>query len=322
MKYYTNSHSIRWDAHGCPSLKLNSDLSFLFRYKDAGVNFISLNAGFDLSNNKETIQLLESFNEWIRINHSQFGLAKNIQQILENQQKNKLSIAFDIEGCNILQTEPGLITKLYDLGVRQMSLAYNINNFAGGGCFDKDNGLSNSGKNVVKQLNKIGIVIDCSHVGEKTSLEIIELSRHPVIFSHSNPKKMHDHPRNISDIQIVECAKNGGVIGINGIGIFLGNNVTTTKRIVEHINYIVNKVGCDHVGIGLDCIFDPIDTNKYVKNNKDVFPTTYGFDQVQVAEPEQFSQIGIELLTHGYNSSEINKIMGENFFRVAKTIWK
>src|SRR4029079_2889381 len=107
----------------------------------------------------------------------------------ENKRNNKLTIGFDIEGCEILNGQQEMVSKFYDLGVRQIQLTYNLNNSAGGGCLDEDMHLSEYGKQLILACNKIGMVIDCSHSGYKTSMDMIELSSHPVIFSHSNPAK-------------------------------------------------------------------------------------------------------------------------------------
>jgi membrane dipeptidase len=153
-------------------------------------------------------------------------------------------------------------------------------------------------------------------------MDIIELSSHPVIFSHSNPASLVNHPRNIKDDQIVACANRGGVIGINGIGIFLGNNNTTTQRIVEHIDYVAQLVGTAHVGIGMDCVFNQDEIKNIAAKNPETFPSSLGFSDVQIAEPEQFSEIGENLTKRGYSDKDIDLILGENFLRIAKNVWR
>jgi membrane dipeptidase len=286
---------IRWDAHGCPPFTIGADLSFLNRYKNSGVNFVSLNVGFDLISQVETLAIINYFHQWMSQHDDEYVIVKNIEQIYECQSKNKLSIAFDIEGCNLLNGKLEMISHLYSLGVKQMLFAYNNNNASGGGCFGVDVGLTKFGKQLVKECNNVGMKIDCSHVGHQTSMEIMELSQSPVVFSHSNPKRLVNHPRNISDEQIIKCAEIGGVIGINGVGIFLGNNDVRTEKIVEHIDYVAQKVGVEHVGIGLDCVFSEEEIKNYVEKNPDTFPAKYGFEDVAVAEPEQLNIIKVIL---------------------------
>jgi membrane dipeptidase len=317
-----SNNFINWDAHSCPPLHLNADLSFLSRYKKTGVDFVSLNIGFDLNSQTELLSFLNYSSQWIKDHYEDYAVVNNTNQIIENKANNKLSIAFDIEGCNFLNNNLDLIPILYGFGVKQISFSYNKNNSAGGGCLDEDSGLTKFGKQLIKKFNETGIVIDCSHVGPKTSLEIIELSEYPIVFSHSNPIEICPHPRNITNTQIIECAKKGGIIGINGIGIFLGNNDTSTNKIVDHIEFIIEKAGISHVGIGLDCIFDSTEMKTYVKDNPTIFPNSLGFDNVKVAEPEQFSEIRHLLTCRGYKQNEINSVMGGNFLRIANLVWK
>lgn len=315
-------NSIRWDAHGCPPLKVGADLYFLRRYKSSGVNFVSLNVGFDLTTQNEALELIKYFNDWVEQHNTEYMIVKTVKDILECQSNNKLSIAFDIEGSNLLNENLGMVSKFFALGVKQLLFVYNTNNASGGGCFDIDTGLTNFGKQLVKKCNDVGMIIDCSHVGYKTSLEIMDLSKYPVVFSHSNPARLVNHPRNITDEQIIACAKTNGVIGINGIGIFLGNNDTRTEKIVEHIDYVVQLVGAEYVGIGLDCVFDIDEVQNFIDNNPDTFPKQYGFSNVAIAQPEQFAKIGELLMLRGYSEIDINNILGENFFRVATEVWK
>ena len=150
-----------------------------------------------------------------------------------------------------------MIGVYYQLGVRQMLFAYNKSNGLCGGCLDGDAPLTALGRAAVTEMNRVGMVVDCSHISESASLEIATLSSQPVIYSHSNPRVLCDHPRNIADAQIRACAATGGVIGINGIGSFLGGDTCDAERIVRHIDYLVDLVGIDYVGIGLDSVLNP-----------------------------------------------------------------
>lgn len=314
--------TIHWDAHGCPPFKIGSDLSFLHRYKKAGVNVLIMNVGFDLTTQEEAIALIQYFNSWVAKHSEQFIIIKTKDDIEKSRIENKLCIAFDIEGANLLNNEKIAISKFYELGVRQLVFAYNTTNKAGGGCLDQDIGLTQYGKDLLRECNQIGMVIDCSHVSYTTSMDIIHLSKDPIIFSHSNPRKLIDHPRNITDEQIKACAEKNGVIGINGIGIFLGNNDTRTEKIVEHIDYVTQLVGPEYVGIGLDCVFAEDELKNYVKENPDIFPSQHGFNNVAVANPEQFAEIPELLIKKGYSQESIAQIMGGNFYRVAKAVWR
>ncbi len=313
---------VHWDAHGCPPFKIGASLSFLNRYKKSGVDYVSLNVGFDLTTQHEAIELLRYFRKWITDNSKEYAIAENIQQLIECKNQNKLCMGFDIEGSNILNNSLEMVSNFYTLGVRQLVFSYNNNNEAGGGCLDTNIGLTPFGRDLVKECNTVGMMIDCSHVSQKTSLDIIEYSEQPIIFSHSNPATLIKHPRNITDEQIIACAKKDGVIGINGIGIFLGNNDIRTEKIVEHIDYVVQLIGSEYVGIGLDCVFDHEEIQSFIDSNPKTFPEELGFNNVAVAQPEQFSEIPELLNRRGYSERDINNILGLNFLRVATKVWR
>lgn len=313
--------NMNWDAHGCPPLHVGASLDFLSRYKNAGLNFVSLNVGFDLMSQEETLNLIEYYIENAKQNNN-YSLISNIDDLEKNSVADKLSIAFDLEGCNLLDGDVDKIDHLYQLGVRQIAFVYNKANLAGSGCLDHtDNGLTSFGKALVRKCNEVGMVIDCSHLSYRASLDVMDISSDPIIFSHSNPKAMFHHPRNITDDQITACANIGGVIGVNGVSMFLGAHQPSAKIMADNIDYLVNLVGIDHVGIGMDCLFDCDEIEKYVKANPNSFPTE-SQNQIAILEPEEFKAIEYQLQRYGYKEEDLQKIMGLNFLRIAKTVWK
>jgi membrane dipeptidase len=246
--------------------------------------------------------------------------ALSVNEILDAKESGKLAIAFDLEGSEPLLGNLNLISFYYDLGVRQMLLAYNKDNRASGGCLEGNTGLTDFGKEVVNEMNRVGMVLDVSHMGYRATMDAFEVSRDPVIFSHSNPNAVRNHVRNISDEQIQACAKTGGVIGINGIGDFLG--ATDSEKVIEHIEYVMNLVGPEHVGIGLDYVIDKQELMDYLKGYPDIYPPDKMDDLLAFVEPEQFPELTKLLYKKGYDESVISGILGGNFMRVAKAVWK
>jgi len=160
-------------------------------------------------------------------------------------------------------------------------------------------------------------------MGERSALEICDRSSGPVIISHSNPNGMWAHPRNVSDQLIKACADTGGVLGLNGIGIFLGNNDSSIENFVHHIDYVVQLVGPTHVGLGLDYVFDRQELDDWLLNNKDSFPPDHGYEEaINMIEPENISEIAEALSSRGYSRESVNAIMGNNFARLANQIWQ
>ena len=218
------SESLVWDAHAGVFPSPEVDLNLLDDWRAADVNHVSINVGFDVMDWQDTLFTLAAYRRFVLTHEDRFVLAGSIDDIDRAQTAGKLSVAFDIEGMDALNGDLNMVSLYHALGVRQMLFAYNLNNLAAGGCHDADTGLTEFGERVVREMNRVGMLVDCSHAGAQTTLDIMECSTAPAVFSHSNPAAVWNHQRNISDAQIRACAAQGGVIGLNGMGIFLGDN--------------------------------------------------------------------------------------------------
>ena len=154
-------------------------------------------------------------------------------------------------------------------------------------------------------------------------MEAMDVSTDPVVFSHSNPRAVWDHDRNITDDQIRACAATGGVVGVTGLGIFLGANDSSTDTMVEHACYLAELVGPEHVGIGLDHIFDDLDLTEELSARPDYWPPGQGYDTPHIngAQPGQIYEICDQLLARGFSDTEVTGILGGNFLRVAQQVW-
>ena len=175
-------------------------------------------------------------------------------------------------------------------------------------------------------MNRLGMVVDLSHCSHRTTMEAMELSTAPCIFSHSNPRALWDHERNICDDQIKACAAKGGVIGVVGIGIFLGDNDIRTATLADHVDYLVNLVGLEPVGIGLDYAFEGEggdDLAAITAAARDYWPQhQYDYDHVDCVRPAQIFELTEELLRRQYADKDVVAILGGNFMRVAEAVWK
>jgi len=220
-----------------------------------------------------------------------------------------------------------MVELYHALGVRQMLFAYNKNNLAGGGCHNGNEGLTDFGRAVIGEMNRLGMVVDLSHCAHRTTMEAMELSSAPCIFSHSNSRELWDHERNIRDDQVKACAATGGVVGIVGIGIFLGDNDISTPTLADHIDHYVNLVGPQHVGIGLDYAFENEDEEAGLGSVLDAAPdywpkAQYDYPSVDCAHPRQIFELTEELLRRQYKEDDVVAILGGNFMRVAEAVWK
>ena len=176
-----------------------------------------------------------------------------VEDVHRAKRESKIAVAYDLEGMDALNGDVGMVDVYYKLGVRQMLFAYNRNNLAGSGCHDEDIGLTPFGRDVIREMNRLGMVVDCSHTGYRTSMEAMEESAAPVIFSHSNARRLCDHERNIHDDQILALRGDRRRRRRNRRGpASSGPEGATVEHLVEHIDHMVTLVGPEHVGIGLD----------------------------------------------------------------------
>ena len=323
------TRTLLWDNHSCMPLRPEDDsfLPQLARHRAAGVTLVSLNVSFDLLPPEAAFAMLASFRHWIADHPEDYVLAETTADIEAAKRDGRLAVMFDIEGGRAVESHPGLVEIFYRLGVRWMLFAYNRNTRLGGGCMDHDTGLTAYGRRIIDEMERVGMILCCSHVGHRTAREAIEYSKNPVIFSHSNPSAVYPHVRNIPDDLMVACAKTGGVVNINGVGMFLGKDAqgradNSTETLVRHIDHAVQRIGPQHVGLGLDYVFDVSELEEYLRQHPERFPEVSqagGYNQV---EPERFPLIAEALLRRGYTESDVQGILGHNNLRVARQVWK
>jgi membrane dipeptidase len=319
------SRTLLWDNHACMPLRPEDDsfLPQLARHKAAGVSLVSLNIYFDMHPPQMAFTMLAAFRRWIARHPENYVLAQSVDDIETAKINHKLAVVFDIEGGKAVETHPGLVEIFYRLGVRWMLIAYNRNNRLGGGCQDNDCGLTDYGREIIDEMERVGMVLCCSHTGYRTAREAMEYCKNPVIFSHSNPRALKDHARNIPDDLMRACARTGGVVNLSGIGLFLGDNDNSTEILLRHIDYVAGLIGPAHVGLGLDYVFDQTDSDEYIRARPDIFPPEKGYGAgVTMIEPERLPLIAEALVKRGYSETDAQGILGHNNLRVAKSVWK
>jgi membrane dipeptidase len=313
-----------WDDHSGFDPHGGADLDNLEIWRKAGVHYLSVNVGYDVVDWQATIRTLARFRAWLQAHPRKYALVKNTADIRRARKDGKLAITFDLEGMNSLNGDVNMVRLYYDLGVRQMLFAYNLNNLAGGGCHDGDAGLTDFGRAVIKEMNRVGMVVDCSHSAYRTTMEAMEASEAPVIFSHSCARALRNHGRNIADEQIKACARTGGVVGVTGVNLFLGENDTSSERFVDHIAHMSDLVGAEHVGIALDYAFDAENVDDLLEEHKAYWPESedYGRWPTSYVPPKQLLEITETMVRRGFRDHEILGVLGGNFMRVASAVWK
>jgi len=313
-----------WDAHAGVFPDPKVDLTLLNNWRGNGVDYLSINVGFDVIGWQQTLATLAAYRRWVLLHDDQFVLAGTVEDIDRAKREGKFALSFDIEGMNALNGNLDMVQLYHALGVRQMLFAYNLNNDAAGGCHDEDVGLTDFGKTIVREMNHAGVIVDCSHAAYRTTMDIMAESSKPVVFSHSNPTAIWDHQRNIRDEQIKACAETGGVVGMNGMGIFLGENDINNETILRHICHLADLVGMDHIGFGFD--YSPgidVDIGAILRSRPDYWPSGNDYDtpSIKHASPSQLPDLVDGLYDRGFNDAEIRGFLGENFRRVASIVW-
>lgn len=313
-----------WDNHVClPIDKVAEFLPAIRRFARAGVGVLGINIGDSDVSLESQIRVAAEVRHFIAAHPDEFVLALSVADIERARAHGRLAVFFDVEGGYAMGDQLSVLSLYSDLGVRWMLLVYNRRNLIGSGVHDEtDAGLTPFGREVVAELDRVGIMKCCSHTGYRTARDVLEMSAKPVIFSHSNPRALKDHPRNIPDDLIRLCAGTRGVVCINGVGIFLGDNDVRTERVADHIDYVAGLVGADHVGLGLDYMFDMEGVDATLAKNPNLWPAAWGYKPgIKLVQPEQLPDLTEILLKRGHSQTDVEKILGGNMLRVAEEVW-
>lgn len=253
-------------------------------------------------------------------------LVRTADDIERAEREGKVGIIFGMQSPTPIDKHFYRWTILHELGLRVCSLSYMEPNLMADGCMEPRNGgLSYYGLQAVREMNRLGIVIDLSHVGERSSLEAIERSSKPCVFSHSNAKAITNSNRNISDEQIRAVAAGGGVVGLSPHGFMSHKKVgvqPTMSDYLDHVDYVVDLVGIDHVGVGSD-IFEKTKlswetTTKLFYDSPWIRETVVNRDYSKV---QHIRNLTAGLVERGYQKDDIHKILGSNFLRVYREVW-
>lgn len=250
------------------------------------------------------IDIIDKLYEEIEINKNDIMLCRNYNEIMTATKNNKIAAVLTIEGGDALEGSISALRMLYKLGVRAITLTWNHRNQIADGVADAitGGGLTPFGKDVIGEMNRLGMLVDVSHLSEAGFWDVLSKTSSPIIASHSNAKKICNHRRNLTDPQLLALKKNGGVTGINLCPDFIySDGKATSKHVLNHIEHIIALTGEDTLGMGAD--YDGIDE------------TPQGLEGVQCLQ-DLFN----ELLKLNYSETLVNKIAGENFLRVIKSV--
>ena len=253
---------------------------------------------------------------------------KTSDDIYTAKKTNRTGIILGWQNTSGIEDHIDYLGIFKDLGVGIMQLTYNTQNLVGSGCYEShDSGLSDFGRDVVDEMNRLGILIDLSHVGAKTSDDAIRYSKKPVAYSHCLPSGLKDHPRNKTDEQLKFIADSGGFIGVTMFPPFLKNGANSTiDDYVEAIDYVVNLVGEDCIGFGTDFTQGHDDSFfQWITHDKGSGRKLVEFGEISnpvgLQTLGEYPNLTEAMLRAGWSENKVRKVMGENWLRLLREVW-
>lgn len=268
-----------------------------------------------------------------------FKVARTYHDLVNAKKENKKSIILAFQEPHPIGFSLENLRVFYELGVRVVQLTYNKAGYIGTGCTETfDRGLTDFGKKLIKEMNRLGMIVDISHCSKLTALEAINESSQPVVFSHANVKSLCESPRNRTDEEIKLIAEKGGVIGLTPWGPLCWkkdkSQQPTLDDYLDHVEYVIDLVGIDHVGFGGDTTLDDKKDMKGTAVQSSLYPEVVAdYDErvgthpsVRHAKdfkgPKEIHHVIASLEDRGYRHDEIDKFLGGNFSRVIQQVWK
>lgn len=251
---------------------------------------------------EEFIKMYNNFIKELSENKDSIEVVRNLKELEEVNSLGKIGAFLSIEEGEVLEGKVERVQELYDMGIRFITLTWNFKNSIGypnAGYKYKDMGLTERGKEIVQEMERVGIIPDCSHLSDGGFYDLVNICKKPFIATHSNSRVITDHSRNLTDDMIVKLANKGGVMGLNFCGPFLGSEkVPTINSMIAHLKHIKNVGGIDVLALGTD--FDGIE------------------NEVEISNIGEIGKLRDALLKEGFTNIEIDKIYYGNVKRVLK----
>jgi membrane dipeptidase len=272
--------------------------------------------------------------------HENVFVAESAVDIRRAKRDGKAAFIIAAQDGDWIGYELHRLEAFYRLGLRMMLPVYNKTNLIGGGCLDTNTGLTRLGEAVVDECNRLGLLLDGSHVARRTTLEMMARSNQPFVFSHSNANALVDNPRNVDDEQIRACTANGGVIGLVAFGPFVLKAGQTEwpslDDLLEHADYIAQLTGSSrHIGIGTDMSLGSYPYDQQSPWGSPAYQSSfahYNFISSDSRSPKralrdfncypQIVDVADKLLGRGFTHEDVHGILGGNFLRVFEQVWK
>ncbi|MDO5719230.1 MAG: membrane dipeptidase [Actinomycetaceae bacterium] len=276
----------------------------------------------------ETIRAIGEWYQFIRQNSDIALLAHDVKDLEYAKQTGRVGVLLGFQNTSSFGDDYRLVEVFYRLGVRIAQLTYNNQNAVGGACYEPvDSGLTRFGANVISEMNRVGMLVDLSHVGNKTSLDATEASVDPVAITHANPTWFIDAPRNKPQEVITAVAEKGGIIGCSMYPLIVGGEDAQLADFVAMIRRLSDDIGAEHVALGSDCTrnWGP-EFLTWLRDGRwrpaagtnPTWPTWPGW----FSGPENFPRLTDAFVEAGMDETEIRGILGENWLRLFSTVFR
>ena len=281
-------------------------------------------------------ELQEVVNKWnilFEENKDLIFLGRNFKDIEKAKSEKKTAIFFGFQNCSPVEDDISLIEKVHELGCLFLQLTYNNQSLLATGCYEKnDSGVTNFGREAIKEMNRVGIVIDMSHSAEKSTIDAIEISEKPIAITHANPSFWHDAKRNKSNKLLKILSQSGGMIGLSLYPHHLKDGTNCTlNSFCEMVAKTADLIDVKNIGIGSDlCLYQPDKVVKWMRNGTWTKSTNFGEGSKKIPgfpkQPEWFldargfNNLENGLKKIGFNNNEVNGILGNNWFKFYKGI--
>ena len=288
-----------------------------------------------LENYPQTLDNIAAWLQRFRTYEETLIQVKNVDDILQAKRENKVGVILGFQNATPIENDLDRLDLFHALGVRIIQLTFHERNLLGSGCYERrDDGLSHFGVDAIEDMNRLGILIDLSHVGVRSTMEAIEASDRPVAITHANAKSYYDVPRNKTDDALKRVAARGGVIGATAITAFLRTGFESTLAdYIDAIDDMVARVGVDHVGFATDFTQDqPESFGRYIGSQQGTkYPAKFvDLSRSQrdglryplgLESPAEMPNLAGALLGRGYSPADVDKILGGNWLRLFREIW-
>ncbi len=281
----------------------------------------------------EVLKNIKTWNNYFNNFKDLIFPGKNFKDIEKAHRENKTAVFFGFQNCSPIGDNINLVEAIHNLGILFMQLTYNNQSLLATGCYEKiDSGVTRMGKEVIKEMNRLGIVIDMSHSAEKSTIDAINLSSKPIAITHANPSFWFDSKRNKSNVVLKALAESGGMIGHSLYPHHLKDKSNCTlKSFCEMIARTADLIGVKHIGIGSDlCTGHPDTVVEWMRNGKWTKTKDYGEGTKENSNfPKQpdwfvdasgFKNLEKGLKNIGFNEIETNDILGNNWYNFYKGI--